>query len=91
MADQSRTFDLDAQEQRVPIAVGVCGNDSQTVTGALALRPKLVAGPAEEGDIAPFEGAFYRLAVHEAHHQHFAVERVLHYRGDETVHLFEVE
>ncbi len=91
MADEAVAFHLDAEEQRVVVAVGGGGDDAQAVAAGLALHPELVAGAAPEGDEAGLERLLVAHFVQEAEHQHLAGLRVLHDAGDEAVGLGKVD
>jgi len=91
MADDSCSFDFDAEYNCVAIAVGCGGDDAQAIAGSFAFHPKLVAGAAEESYVALFKRAVESFAVHESEHQDFSVGRILHDRGKQAAHFFEVE
>ena len=56
MADHAGAFNLDAHQQGVAVAVGAGGDHAQAVAGGLTLGPELLAGAAEEGDVAAGRG-----------------------------------
>jgi hypothetical protein len=91
VAHQSGSLDRDAQEQSVAVAVRMRGDHSQAIARALTFRPELVAGTAEKCNVAFLQGAFHGRAIHKAHHQNFPVGRILHYRGEQAAHLFEIK
>src|ERR1700685_1337358 len=46
VTDQAVAFNLDAEQQRVVVAIGCGGDDAQPVAAGLALHPQLLAGAA---------------------------------------------
>src|ERR1700744_6442798 len=55
VAHQAVSFDLDAEEQRIVVAVGGSGEDAQAIAAGFALHPELLARPAPEGNEAALE------------------------------------
>src|SRR5439155_9148485 len=75
---------VDAHEQRVAVAVEPDVLHVLHVAGRLALAPQLLPRPAPEYGPPLLERARKRIRVHPGHHEHVAVLRILHHRGDET-------
>ena len=61
------------------------------MAGAFAFDPELVAGAAEEGDVAGGERFVERFAIHEADHEHAFGGGVLDDGRDQAVLLVEIE
>src|SRR5262245_49221676 len=76
---------FDADEHRVLVAVDQQVPDREPVARRLALRPELVAGAAEEGDVTRLAREVPRLLVHEPDHEHLAAPLVLDDGGHEPV------
>src|ERR1039457_2032543 len=56
VAHQPIAFNHDAEQQRVIVAVGCGGDNTQAVAAGLALHPELLAGGAPEGKKAALQG-----------------------------------
>src|SRR5579863_8207997 len=72
VANQAVTFNLDAEEQSVVVAIGGGGDDSQPIAAGLAFHPQLLAGAAPEGDKAGFECFRVTGGIEKTQHQHLA-------------------
>jgi hypothetical protein len=91
MTHESCSFDLNAQQQRVAIAVGVRRNYAQAIAGTLAFGPELIASSAVERHVTVLQRAIQSLAIHETYHQDFTIGRILDYCGKQSAHLFEIK
>ena len=91
MAYDPGSLHLHADQERVAVAVGTDGNDSQSISRALALRPEFVARAAEECDVADIQRALKRFLVHKAEHQDFVRFGILDDRGHQSLHFVEVD
>src|SRR5216684_2613518 len=69
MADLALAQHTDAQEYRIPVAVGPGCNHLQTIAGALSLGPQFLAGAAVERYESSAQGLVQGFPVHKAHHQ----------------------
>jgi len=63
MAYDPGSLHLHADQERVAVAVGTDGNDSQSISGTLALRPEFVARAAEECDVADAASWFIKTSI----------------------------
>ena len=90
MADRA-ALEFDAHQQRVPVAIDAHLAQQQLLAAGLALDPELFARAAVESDEAGLLRHRERLAVHEAEHQDFAVDVVLHDGRNQPVFFFEIE
>src|SRR6202790_5059404 len=91
VADLALAQHADAQQYRIPVAVGPGGNHLQTVAGTLSLGPQCLAGAAVEGHEASAQGLVQSFTVHKTHHQEFAGTRILNDCGRQALHLVEVD
>src|ERR1039458_333863 len=91
VADEAIALHLDAEKQRVVVAVGGGGDDAQAVAAGLALHPQLLAGAAPEGYKAGFQRFGIAGGIEKTQHQHLARARILHNAGRQAVHLVEVD
>ena len=90
MADHTFPLHPHLQQNGVAIAVGRGRNHFEPVAGSLTLGPKLVAGAAEKRDVSGPQRLLKGLPIHEAQHQHLAAGCVLHNRGQQPLHLVEI-
>ena len=72
---------VDAEEDRVAVAVVADLDDRHRVPRRRSLVPVLLARAAPEPRLARLAGPAKRLLVHPGEHQHAAARRVLHDRG----------
>ena len=82
---------IDADEQRIGVAVDTDVADFQDVAAGRAFLPEAIAGAGEEDDFARTLCFGESDVVHEAEHEDVAGRGVLDNGGDESVRLREVE
>ena len=91
MANHAFALDLNPAQNRVEVAIGGGGDHLQAVARSLTLRPKLVAGAAEEGYVAGLQSFFVGRAIHEAQHQDLAGCGVLYDGRRQAAHFVEID
>jgi hypothetical protein len=82
---------IDADEQRIGVAVDTDVADFQDVAAGRAFLPEAIAGAGEEDDFARTLCFGESDVVHEAEHEDVAGRGVLDNGGEESVRLREVE
>src|SRR6266853_2309540 len=90
MADLTLAQHTDAQQYRIPVAVGPGFNHLQSIAGALSLGPQCLAGAAVERHESSAQGLVQSFPIHKAHHQEFASARILNDSWCQALHLVEV-
>src|SRR5262249_12463801 len=75
---------LDAQPQRVLVAVDTHLDDALGVARAFALLPQLLARAAVEPGLAAHDGLGERLGIHVRDHQHLGRPGVSDHTGDQA-------
>src|ERR1700674_3122154 len=91
VADLALAQHTDAQQYRIPVAVGPGFNHLQTVAGTLSLGPQCLAGAAVERHEASAQGLVQSFRVHKTHHQELAGAFILNDSGRQALHLVEVD
>src|ERR1700687_1499383 len=91
VADLALAQHTDAQQYRIPVAVGPGFNHLQTVAGTLSLGPQCLAGAAVERHEASAQGLVPSFRVHKTHHQELAGAFILNDSGRQALHLVEVD
>src|ERR1700730_7176376 len=91
VADLALAEHTDAQQYRIPVAVGPGCNHLQTIAGTLSLDPQCLAGAAVERHEASAQGLVQSFTSHKNYHQEFAGARILNDCGRQSLHLVEVD
>src|SRR5271165_5141539 len=87
---QAVSFNLNAKQQRIVVAVRRRGNNAQAVTAGFALHPQLLARTAPESDEPGFQRFGVADGVEKAQHKHLAGGRILNDSRQQAVHFFKV-
>src|ERR1700730_11886345 len=91
VADLALAEHTDAQQYRIPVAVGPGFHHLQTVAGTLSLGPQCLPGAAVERHEASTQGLVQSFRVHKTHHQELAGAFILNDRGRQALHLVEAD
>ena len=75
---------LYADEEGVPVAVGLDGFDLLDVAGLLALLPHLLPAPGPEVGVARLLHELHGLLVGPGDHEHLVGDVVLDHDGDQS-------
>src|SRR6202521_5148483 len=91
VADLALAQHTDAQQYRIPVAIGPGCNHLQTIAGALSFGPQRLAGAAIERHESSAQGLIQSFPIHKAHHQQLAGARILNDSWCQALHLVEVD
>src|SRR4051812_35025470 len=91
MAHNSASFNFDAEQEGIAIAIGAGRDDPQPVARTLAFGPQPVSGPAVKRDVALRNRSRESVWVHESHHKDLAVRCVLDYGGNQPGQFAEIK
>src|SRR6266404_4564879 len=90
VTNHTRTLNFDFNQQRVPVTIGRCRNNPQTIPRSLTFCPKLIPSAAIESHISNRKRLLPRFAVHESQHENLPIARVLNNRRNQSLHFVEV-
>src|SRR5205807_2712466 len=82
---------VDADQDRIGVAIDAHFAHAQRVAALFALAPELASCAAVERDLAAGSRRLISFLVHETEHKHFARPRILNDRGNKPIELSEIQ